>query len=446
MMNKLKYLIMGVACLIFMIACSDDDKEAPPGNPVIENYTQLAEAYFGDNLPFTVKVSDNEVPLSTLTVKLFFGDEEVSKKEIRTKENGEYSESLIIPFFKDIDNGKATIEYTLRNTSMTEVKKSVEISLSRANYPYLILVTEDAHYEMLPSEEDYEYVVTKTFPSSKLYGYVKTPIMNDNGNEITFGWFNNAVEAGVTNYIPFSSSRGSNFSVTFSTLTFEASPFFEIIVNQSYMDMVDENNYKIDLELSPNDELTIEGLDLAEWWIDPDYFEKTDDNVLKFLRIEGKYRIIANLPFSWFRVEAMIGDELATAQPDGSGAVWLIGEGAGKPSLTNHIGWDKDNGLCLAPIGDKKYQMTLIAGQQIRVDWVNFKFYFQKGWEGGEFRGDDGSLTSTSDILCVMYDGNIQPFLDENGERIPLEDGATYVFQLDLSAGREHAFLSIVKK
>ena len=41
----------------------------------------------------------------------------------------------------------------------------------------------------------------------------------------------------------------------------------------------------------------------------------------------------------------------------------------------------------MAPIEAKKYQITVVAGKQITIDGVNFKFYGGKGWEN-EYKSD----------------------------------------------------------
>ena len=443
-MKNIKYLILGFVSSVFMAACSDDDHDMSPGNPVMEAKTQFAGAYFGDNFPFTFAVSDN-VPLSTLTAKLFFGDEEVSKTVIRTKENGEYSGTIAIPFFKDIPDGTASIEFTLIDTHLTSVKKSFDLPVSRANYPFLILVTADASYPMLPTGAPHEYAATEAFPSTDLPAYIKAPVMNENGNEITFGWESGAVLQGVTNDIPFVSPQAGTFSVTFNAKTYEASPFFEILLNGQMMAMLDKENFKIDVNLTQNQGFTVEGItDIADWWVDPDFITRVSDNEFTFLPIAGTYRIIANTTFKYFRIEAMIGDSPATLQPDGTGAIWVIGEHVGKPSVTeNEVGWNTGKALCMAPIGDKKYQLTLVAGETVRTNQINFKFFHQKDW-GGEF--GHTTLSTTSDLI-VIGDG----VTGDSGnlaiaENKTLEAGATYVFVVDLSAGNNKAVLTVTKK
>ena len=407
-MKNIKYLILLFLGFVFVSSCSDDDDDykLSPGNPAIEVKTQYSGAHFGDILPFSVSVNDN-VPLSTLTVRLYFGDEEVSKSLIRTKENGDYSGVISIPFYKDIPDGVATLEFVLMDTHLTSVTKTVDLPIRRAPYPYLILVTADKSYAMLPTGNPYEYAATEAFPSVEVPSYIKTPVVDNIGTEITFGWEAGAVIEGVTTEIPFTNPSPGTFAVTFNTKTYAVAPFFEITVNNRKMAMIDKENYSVDIDLTKGEELTIEGItDIADYWIDPDFLTKVEDNKFKFVPISGKYRIIANTALKYFRIQVMSGNSLATLQADGTGAIWVIGTNFGKPSVTtNEVGWNEDKPVCMAPIGDKKYQITLVAGETVHAEAINFKFFHQKGW-GGEFGG--GTITTTSDIISIGEgDGNL---------------------------------------
>lgn len=53
-----------------MNSCSDDEYLA--GNPDMEFIAGKVSALYGDSLPFTIKASDVEVPLSTLKAKLLW--------------------------------------------------------------------------------------------------------------------------------------------------------------------------------------------------------------------------------------------------------------------------------------------------------------------------------------------------------------------------------------
>jgi hypothetical protein len=451
-MKKYIYLLMA---LIILNSCSKDDDAQNPGNPVFELKSELNSAMFGDNVMFTASVSD-QIPLSTLKANLYFGEELVSQTVIRTKDNGEYTGQIPIPYYKDIPDGTATVEFILQNTNLTVIKKTYDLEIVRPDYPYLILVTGNAMYPMEKTGE-YEYTATEMFPSTDLPAYIKTPVISEWGTEITFGWSAAGIVQGSTTSIPFVSSVAGKYSVTFNTLTYEASPFFEIFINSRKMDMVDKANFKAELELTQGQEITVEGIsDIANWWVDVDFLTKVSDNVFAFTPVAGKYRITANTAYKYFRIEAMTGGDLAALQPDGTGAVWIIGDGVAKPSLENAVGWSPENGLCMAPIGNKKYQATFVAGTTIDAESINFKFFHQRDWnDSGEYVGvataTKTNILSTASDIVFVGDGLTPDYLGNNrdngnlGLQRALAAGATYVFVIDVSAGIDAAVLTVTE-
>ena len=95
-MKSLKYYLMALAGIAMLNACSDDDPV--PGNPTMDFQAEPSSALFGDSLPFTIKASDADVPLSTLKARLYFSDEMVSETIIRTKVNGQdYTGKIYVP-------------------------------------------------------------------------------------------------------------------------------------------------------------------------------------------------------------------------------------------------------------------------------------------------------------------------------------------------------------
>ena len=445
------YILIMISLAAFAFtACNDNnDNGKDLGNPAIELQNQASQAFFGDSLAFTATVSDN-VPLSTLKVDLYFGEEVVSSATIRTKENGDYTGKIYVPFYANIPNGTATLEYTLTNTHLGKVTKDVSLPVSRPNFPYLILVSSDGtEYPMTQTGTGYVYSATASFPTTDLLAYIKTPAYGDNGNELTFGWNGSAIDQGLTDNIPFSSPVGGVYSITFNTQTYSATPFLSVKINGTEMTR-SGNNFMADLNLTQGQTLNVSGIgDIQNWWIDPDWFTTSGDNSqLTFRAIPGKYRIIADFGKEWFRVEVMSGSDLATLQPDGSGAIWVIGQNVGKPSLANEVGWTPDNALCMAPEGNGKYHITLVAGTTVDAASINFKFFYQKGW-GGEF--DSPALTSTSNLVFVG-DGAAQDY--QGNTRDPgnlgllqaLETGATYVFTVDASGGLSNSVLTVAKK
>lgn len=443
-MKNLRYDILNIMVLLGMLSCSNDVSEIQPaGNPVMEIENRFSDVHFGDILPFTATVSDG-ISLSTLTAILYFGEEEVAKTTIRTKENGEYSGTVTVPFLKDIPDGTATLEFVLVNTTLKKATQTFDVPITRAQYPYLVLVTADASYPMLPTGEPNEYAATEPFPSTGLPAYIKTPVLDDKGQEIVFGWESGSITEGVTGNIPFVSPVGGTYPVTFNTRTYEAAPFFEILFNGQKMNMIDKENYELDIDLTQGQELTVEGLaDIADWWIDADYFIKKEDGLYDFVPVTGRYRVSANLTLNYFKIEVLDGNSPATLKEDGTGAIWVIGQNVGKPSVTiQEVGWEPSKALCMAPIGNKKYQLTVVGGETISTDAINFKFFHQKDW-GGEF--GSATITTDSDIVFI-HDGP-----QDNGNLrlvsgVTLESDATYVFTVDVSAGNDQAVLTVAKK
>ena len=89
----------------------------------------------------------------------------------------------------------------------------------------------------------------------------------------------------------------------------------------------------------------------------------------------------------------------------------------------------------MKPIGNGKHQITLLPGENIYAESINFKFFHQNGW-GREFGGSN--LTSTSEIILVKESGNL-----EIAEGKKLDEDATYIITIDVSAGTENAILSV---
>lgn len=114
---------MALASIAMLNACSDDDPV--PGNPTMDFQAEPSSALFGDSLPFTIKASDADVPLSTLKAQLYFSDEMVSETVIRTKVSGqEYNGKIYVPYLANIPNGTATLKFILQNINFTITEKA----------------------------------------------------------------------------------------------------------------------------------------------------------------------------------------------------------------------------------------------------------------------------------------------------------------------------------
>ena len=455
-MKILTYKIIFLLSVILLASCSDNEGRNP-GNPVININAEFSSAMYGDSLPFTVNVSDEEVPLSTLKARIYYGEEMVSEVVLRTKTNGSYSDKIYVPYFKDMPDGEARLEFILQNINFTMSDVSYDLSVTRPVYPYLTFVTADGEYQM-EHKSGYDYELTTTLPQ-KIGGYIKTPKVTPNGNELTFGWESEAIVLGSTASIPFSNLMAGEYTISFNTLDYSAAPFIiAYVVNGIAMEKLVEGDledlYKIDLQLNQGDEVLVEGIDdFGTWWIDPDFFDKEGEKLM-FKPISGEYRIIADFVRRYLKVEVMSGGAPAVMQQDGSGAIWIVGDGAGKPGLQYAPSWDPTKAFCMAPMGNGTYVISFVAGQTIDVESLNFVLMHQKDW-GTSFKGAETSsggnlaLEVISDLILIGKGQNVNGVDDGNLALIEgktLTKGNTYVFELNIPAGLVGCTLTVTKE
>lgn len=447
---KMKYILpVAFALPALLWSCNDDEELF--GNPVIDYRDAVETAHFGDSLPFTVNAADAEVPLSTLKAQLYYGEEKVEEVVIRTKESGkDYSGKIYMPYFANVPDGTATLKLVLQNINFTITEQEYSIKVTHADYSYLTLKGEDgSEYRMDKTDVD-TYAVTDRFPQ-KMKAFVVTPKVGANGNELVFGYENSQITVGGESAIPFSSARGGKYTIQLNTRTFEASPFVVLKLNDQALEAIDDDTAQIDLALTKGQTITLEGFsNIGEWWIDTDWFTRNEDGTLTFTAMTGNYRIIANSKLQYFRVETLLNGEPASLQEDGTGALWVIGADFGKPSVSsNATGWVTEKAVCMAPVADKVYQMTLVGGKTINLTSTNFKFYgAAMGW-GNEFGHDRLSTTST---IIGIGDGivNDEGVKHDDGnlyllDGVTLKENVIYIFKVDFTAGVDKGVLTVTE-
>lgn len=444
-MKKSIYCLMGLLLLFFVQSCNDE--EFLLGYPGVETESGKLTALYGDSLPFVVKVTDTEVPLSTLKAQLYYGEELVSETVIRTKYSGEdYSGKIFVPYYANIIDGRGTLKFILQNIHFTTTEIEQEVVLSRPDFPYLTLVDESGDEYLMKKTSLYNYSATGRFPA-EFKAHVKSPKVGDNGNELTFGTDNdNMVCQGQDlNTITFRGSDTEPYEVTFNTLTYEIGPLTQISFDGENMKAEDANTYNVQKTLSQGQSILVSGLDISDWWLNPDYFSLQSVNTLKFLPVDGTYKVIAHISEKYFSVVRMDGENEATLSDDGHGALWLMGWGVGSPSQDYQFGWNSGSNYCMPEVSPKVYKFTgkagpekeSVYGQRFRYDYISCKFFFQNGY-GGEFSkitlADDG----TASFIKLTDTNNIELADSENG----LQQETEYVLTVDLTKGNDNAVIS----
>ena len=444
-MKTLKYIALSLLAAACTTACKDDPELLTTDvGPEMTAVSSDASGVFGGKVGFEATMTDRYA-LSTLKAQIFFDDEMVAEEVIRTKENGTYSGTVTLPFYKNVPDGEATLRLVGQNVRFGQTFVERPLAASRPKPDHLVFVLGEQEYRMEPTGVDYEYAVTADFPQ-KPQGYISTPDLDGLGSVVTFGYSSEqgGIVSDSTEPIPFANSNAGEFTVTFNLKSFEGSPFIKLLFNDAEMTMVDNDNYSIVTTLTQNQTYTLTGVsDFAGWDIDRDFFERADASnpeALTFLPMSGMYKVTANFKHSYLRIEAMkSATELATLNEDGSGAIWAIGGmSVGKPTLKNAASWSPEQGgMCLARVADKKYQLTFVAGVSIDASSFDFKFFHQKTW-GGEFGGDD--ISTASDLVKISDSGNLGL-----AEGKTLDLGGIYRFTVDISGGNTAAVLTVEK-
>lgn len=156
----------------------------------------------------------------------------------------------------------------------------------------------------------------------------------------------------------------------------------------------------VELSLAQGEVIDVTGVSFDDLWIDPDFFEVTGPTTLKFLAVDGDYRI--SYDTKWFKVVPLDGGDKATY--DHGKALWIIGDGGGKPTVDNLIGWNTGEApLPMARISENTYRITLA----MKAEGGSIKVFGQSDW-GLEWTKDKyGVVTDNGFFHIPNDDGNI---------------------------------------
>lgn len=395
-MKHIRYYIMALLALPLMASCGDDDYSAPTpaGNPVMSYTAPAAAVWMGDEVEVKVNCKDDGgVALSTLKANLLFSGQSVDETTIRTKEAGEYTVKLKVPYAQNVPDGKVDIQLTLQNVSTKSNTETLSFDIKRPHFNNLQFVSADGvKYDMT---EKSDFVYQAVLPSSKktFKGYFATK----DGKFVFGSSTGKDISLGETGNFNFTSENMNDVVVTFDAKNYTAGPTDVLPV--TILDFADTDAGKTwigEIKQGATCNLTINGNNLPDdWYYDSDWFQKEEDGSYTFKAITGRYTVLADFTHKSFRIWTMNGSEPMSLNGDGTGALWIIGnEGVNKPTwdAVNHGWWTGvDSDVCLTPIKAKVYQVTLTVGKQLRATGVDFKFFGQADW-GIEFKVGNRSL------------------------------------------------------
>ena len=186
-----------------------------------------------------------------------------------------------------------------------------------------------------------------------------------------------------------------------------------------------------------------------DYYVNPSFFSKTTDGKYRFKAVSGSYLIEAkNNGYKYLQVRSCNTDgSLASLQTDGTGAIYMIGNGIGLPNATENLaGWIPENGISMAQISPKHYELTGVIGKEFSQN-IEFQFYGQAQWYpklcGSE--GQDYHVTSKSDLIGIVLGKDVDGHDDgtlyyKNGANVQAGDSLT--ISLDCSNGVANVVLT----
>ena len=419
---KIKNIAYLCAAIAMAAACEDDPTfvRAEKG-PEMAILSQTESTYMGAGVNVSVKLTDKDFALSTIKAYLYYGETEVASTTVRTKTEGQYDISLKAPLLKDIPDGTASLVLKAQNVGLGITETTLDVALRRPDFDTFNIVDENGKSYKMTKTGDYTYECTENFPA-----YVNANAVSpefNGGETIVLGWDGSGLTSSSEELIPFGASIPGYYTIKIDLMKLTVSPTGSAAV-------VSIAQYRQGQTMEFGNVVSIEN-----WNLDPDFFSISEDKKsVTFRAVDGFYKMAYDTKEMFIKVEPV--DENGspmTLSADGTGAVWAIGSGLGKPAIGPS--WNTEDGAYpLARIQDKVYEFTLATPGQLAISGSEFKFFHQKGW-GGEF--------ATSDYKSV----NIGPAftMDASSGNIKaanLTAGKGYKFTLDLTEGVNAAKLS----
>ena len=156
-----------------------------------------------------------------------------------------------------------------------------------------------------------------------------------------------------------------------------------------------------EISVSQGEVLALGNINVDDIWVDPDFFE-ANGNMLTFKAVDGDYKFTYDAGAKWIKVVPMYNGEKATYE--NGKALWIIGDGGGKPTTDQLIGWNTgDAPLPCAQISENTYQITLA----MKAEGGSVKVFGQADW-GREWTKDKyGTVTDNGFFHIPGDDGNI---------------------------------------
>lgn len=452
------FIITGIIALFFS-SCEDEFGPRKESTPVIESATVTPESFtFGDSITLTARITDPATMLTTLFYEVESDGRMLASGEIPlVGDDYEVTQSVFVPLQSNqADNAAAQVNLVVRNilkgTSSLEI---TGLTGKRPAFNQLYLVTEDGTVAVLESqsnnpnlfkgteltlETSFRYKIAEKLHadnsidySGDVFGNVNGKIaMIDEGGEFAFSY---TPEADYTKEFTFDSHA---FSVSTSGSNLGEDDLALSAFGEA--DVFGETFRTITRTLEKDKTYSVFGR-LAEIQnlYNPDFFERTAENKVKFLGETGEYTIY----FNPVRKNVFVGVE----NPSYPDYLLACGWGLGYPTNVSsaeiaavypghqrtHTNWGFGHVMdyvLLRKIDEGVYQGTFFTPSE-NDHYAGFKPFENTGW-GNEKKAGEFTFTGEQ-IISGDNDWTIP-----NGENDPVVESANYRFTIDLNEKTVH--------
>lgn len=452
------FIITGIIALFFS-SCEDEFGPRKESTPVIESATVTPESFtFGDSITLTARITDPATMLTTLFYEVESDGRILASGEIPlVGDDYEVTQSVFVPLQSNqADNAAAQVNLVVRNilkgTSSLEI---TGLTGKRPAFNQLYLVTEDGTVAVLESqsnnpnlfkgteltlETSFRYKIAEKLHadnsidySGDVFGNVNGKIaMIDEGGEFAFSY---TPEADYTKEFTFDSHA---FSVSTSGSNLGEDDLALSAFGEA--DVFGETFRTITRTLEKDKTYSVFGR-LAEIQnlYNPDFFERTAENKVKFLGETGEYTIY----FNPVRKNVFVGVE----NPSYPDYLLACGWGLGYPTNVSsaeiaavypghqrtHTNWGFGHVMdyvLLRKIDEGVYQGTFFTPSE-NDHYAGFKPFENTGW-GNEKKAGEFTFTGEQ-IISGDNDWTIP-----NGENDPVVESANYRFTIDLNEKTVH--------
>lgn len=185
-----------------------------------------------------------------------------------------------------------------------------------------------------------------------------------------------------------------------------------------------------------------------DYYVSPSFFYKTTDGIYHFKAVSGNYLVEAkDNGYKYLQVRACDADgNLKSLQGDGTGAIYMIGNGIGLPTVAeNQVGWTPENAVSMPQTSSMHYELTGVVGKEFGQT-IDFQFYGDNTWNHKlcGSAGQEYHISSTSDIIGIGLGKDVDGHDDGSlyYKAGSLQTGDTLTITLDCTGGKGNVILT----